>query len=66
MEPYIIHDEITVNPEDFSKLVYYVAGAVSAVFMQRDPDMDFAVVAEEVKAAAVNGVEGWLDECPRT
>lgn len=35
------------------ELAYQIAGAASVPFLMREPDLDFALVAEEVKAAVV-------------
>lgn len=57
----LIKDSITITPERFTELLFQVAGGVSSVFLMRDPDLDFATAAEEVKATLVNVVDYWLE-----
>lgn len=41
----------TLTSDQLLELSYQIAGATSACFLMRSPDLDFAEVAEEVKAA---------------
>ena len=46
----------TLTAEQLLDLSYQVAGVASACFLVRAPDIDFAEVAEEVKAAVVKTI----------
>ena len=46
----------TLTGEQLLELSYQIAGAASACFLMRSPDLDFAAVAEEVKAATTTAL----------
>jgi hypothetical protein len=45
--------EYTLTGTQLLELTYQICGATSAVFLLRQPDVDFEKIAEEVKGAAL-------------
>jgi hypothetical protein len=43
----------TLSGTKLLELAYQIAGATSATFLVREPDLDFASVAEEIKDSVV-------------